>query len=92
MRRMPNNKNFQFQLTVIFWIIVCADIIGIATEFLTLHFIAKPLLIPVLITRLVFAKIPAPHKNLLLAGLFFSWLGDMFLLFEYRNKIFFILV
>ncbi len=66
------------------------DIIGIAAKISSLHYIAKPLLIPILILFLVFTKTTAPRKNLLLIGLFFSWLGDMFLLFEDKNKLFFI--
>ena len=75
---------------LIFWIIVGADVLGIATDISWLHLIAKPLLIPVLMLLLVFTSTTAPRKYLLLAGLFFSWLGDLFLLFEDKNALFFI--
>jgi len=80
----------QIPFALIFWVIVGADVLGIATGISLLHYIAKPLLIPVLMLLLVFTSTTAPRKNLLLAGLFFSWLGDMFLLFEDKNSLFFI--
>ena len=80
----------QIPFALIFWVIVGADVLGIATGISLLHYIAKPLLIPVLMLLLVFTSTTAPRKNLLLTGLFFSWLGDMFLLFEDKNSLFFI--
>lgn len=80
----------QIPFTFIFWVIVGADVLGIVTGISTLHYIAKPLLIPALILLLVFTATTAPRKKLLLTGLFFSWLGDMFLLFEDKNNLFFI--
>lgn len=77
-------------ITIIFWIVVGADIFGIATGITSLHYFAKPLLIPLLILLLIFSKTVAPHKILLVTGLIFSWLGDMFLLFENSNALFFI--
>jgi uncharacterized membrane protein YhhN len=78
------------QLAVFFWMVVAADIIGIATDISLLHLIAKPLLIPILLLLLAATKTAVPRKHLLLIGLFFSWLGDMFLLFESSYKLFFI--
>jgi len=75
---------------LIFWVIVGADVLGIATGISWLPFIAKPLLIPALMLLLVFTPTTAPRRHLLLTGLFFSWLGDVFLLFEYKNSLFFI--
>ena len=80
----------KIKLSILFWVVVAVDIFGIATNIYTLHFIAKPLLIPILILLLVFTKALVPRKNLLLTGLFFSWLGDIFLLFEDKNNLFFI--
>ena len=80
----------QIPFAVIFWIIVAANSIGIAADMPMLHFITKPLLIPVLVLLVVFTKTVAPRQSLLITGLVFSWLGDMFLLFEYRNTLFFI--
>ena len=73
-----------------FWILAILDIAGIAAEIKMLHFIVKPLLIPALLVLLFYTRPTLPGKKLLLTGLFFSWLGDLFLLFEYKNQLFFI--
>lgn len=80
----------QKKMAIAFWLLALLDIAGIATNQSTLHFIAKPLLIPALLLLLFFTRSSVPGKNLLLAGLLFSWMGDLFLLFEYKNKLFFI--
>jgi uncharacterized membrane protein YhhN len=66
------------------------DIIGIAVNVSLLHFIAKPLLMPLLFVLLRLNITTTPRKNLLLAGLFFSWCGDVLLLFDASNQLFFI--
>ncbi|MEO7307325.1 MAG: lysoplasmalogenase [Ferruginibacter sp.] len=73
-----------------FWILAILDMVGIAAKIEMLHFIVKPLLIPALILLLLYTRSSVPGKNLLLTGLFFSWLGDVFLLFEYKQALFFI--
>ena len=80
----------QKKMTLAFWVLVIVDLAGIITNQQMLHFVAKPLLIPALLLLLLFTKSSLPGKNLLLAGLFFSWMGDVFLLFEYKNASFFI--
>jgi uncharacterized membrane protein YhhN len=80
----------QKKLAIAFWVLTLLDIVGIAANIETLHFIAKPLLIPVLLLLLALTKSSLPCKNLLLIGLFFSWMGDVFLLFENQNNLFFI--
>ena len=83
-------KNKVSILQIIFWIIVAADITGLVANSTSLHFIAKPLLLPALMVLLFTAAKKTPGKNMLLIALFFSWLGDMFLLFENKNPLFFI--
>ena len=80
----------QKKLAIAFWVLTLVDIAGIAANIRTLHFIAKPLLVQALLLLLLFTKSVVPNKKLLLIGLFFSWLGDMFLLFEDKNALFFI--
>lgn len=80
----------QKKMAIAFWLLTLADITGITAGLPLLHFIAKPLLVPALLLLLYFTTSPVEGKSLLLIGLFFSWLGDMFLLFEYANKLFFI--
>jgi uncharacterized membrane protein YhhN len=80
----------QKKLGLIFWILAMLDIAGIAAKIELLHFIAKPLLIPVLMLLLLNTRSSVPGKYLLLIGLFFSWMGDVFLMLEYKHGLFFI--
>jgi uncharacterized membrane protein YhhN len=80
----------QKKLAFAFWILAILDMVGIAANIEMLHFIVKPLLIPALLLLLFYTRSTVPGKNLLLIGLFFSWMGDVFLLFEYKNALFFI--
>ena len=73
-----------------FLILALLDVTGIAANIEMLHFIVKPLLIPALLLLLFYTRSTVPGKNLLLTGLFFSWMGDVFLLFENKQSLFFI--
>jgi hypothetical protein len=73
--------SLQKKTALAFWVLVLLDLVGIAAHIELLHFIVKPLLIPALLLLLYFTKSTAAGKNLLLTGLFFSWMGDVFLLF-----------
>lgn len=81
----------QKKLALAFWLLALLDIAGIAAGITALHFIAKPLLVPALFMSLLASPSTVPGKKLLLTGLFFSWMGDVFLLFEYKYALFFIL-
>ncbi len=83
------NKTVRF-LSILFWILTSIDIIAIGYGFSNIHFIVKPLLIPSLILLLFYSKTVGSNKWWLLTGLFFSFLGDVFLLYEYKNGLFFI--
>lgn len=76
-------------MAFVFWILALLDVAGIAAN-PGIHFIAKPLLMPALLILMFYSPAPGAGKNWLLFGLFFSWLGDMFLLFEYKHSLFFI--
>lgn len=52
--------------------------------------IAKSLLMPALMLLLFFSNSTAGNKVLIITGLFFSWVGDVLLLFENKNPLFFI--
>jgi uncharacterized membrane protein YhhN len=80
----------QKKALISFWVLAMLDIIALTTNVEALHFVIKPQLIPALLLPLVFAKTALPGKMLMLTGLFFSWLGDVLLLFEYKNPLFFI--
>ena len=76
-------------IVFIFCIIVIAHLAGTAYNLPLMHFIAKPMLMPALMLLLFFSPSIVAHKKLLLTGLFFSWLGDVLLLFENRHALFF---
>jgi len=80
----------QKRLTLAFWILAVLDILGIVTKTEILHYIVKPLLIPALLLLLFFTDTAVSGKKLLFIGLIFSWLGDVFLLFESKQALFFI--
>ena len=80
----------QKKLAILFCLLALLDVVGIAANIEMLHFAVKPLLIPALWLLLYFSQSAVSGKNLLLTGLFFSWLGDVFLLFEYKHTLFFI--
>lgn len=63
---------------------------GIAAGLPILHYIAKPLLLPMLMGWLLFSKAKSNGWKLLLAGLVFSWLGDIALLLEDKWPMLFI--
>jgi len=75
----------------IFWIIVLLDIIGLSFGISEIHFILKPLLMPVLIAAVMLKTAKTAGRKKVIGALFFSFLGDVFLLFEYRLPIFFML-
>jgi uncharacterized membrane protein YhhN len=85
MIRIPFQKSI-----LVFWLIVFVDIIAIFFGFKWLHTITKPLLMPALVLLVYPGNFTAPGKKLILTGLFFSWLGDVFLLFETHHSLFFI--
>ena len=80
----------QKKLAFVFWLLAVLDVVGIAANIEMLHFVVKPLLIPALMLLVNFTRSAVPGKSLLLTGLFFSWMGDVFLLFEYKHALFFI--
>lgn len=83
-------KNKTQIVKVVFWIIVTAEMTGITANFTLLHYAAKPLLLPALMILTALATGTVTGKKLMLTALFFSWVGDVFLLFEARQQLFFI--
>ena len=74
----------------LFWLLTIADTVGIYSNIALVHIFVKPLLIPSLMLGLYFSHIKAKGENIIFAALFFSFLGDVFLLFENNNPLFFI--
>lgn len=85
-----NLQNLQKKLIVIFWLIAMLEITAAAVNIQTLHLFAKPLLIPTLLVLLFITKASTAGKTLLITGLFFSWAGDVLLMFDKINDLFFI--
>lgn len=80
----------QKKLTFIFWLLAFMDITGILINNEILLYIVKPLLIPALFLLLFNTDAAVPGKKILLTGLFFSWMGDVFLLLESTYALFFL--
>jgi uncharacterized membrane protein YhhN len=81
-----------------FWIIaflafLVTELIGIQLHDEQLQYFFKPLLIPVLAGYFLSqTKVGTTNlKKWILAALFFSWVGDVLLMFETKSKIFFLL-
>lgn len=74
-----------------FWVLVCIDLLALLIGANWLHTIAKPLLMPALLLLLINATDQRfSRRTLLMTGLFFSWLGDVFLLLESHYPVLFI--
>jgi len=74
-----------------FFILTLIVLSGLSTNLYWVNYICKPLLMPSLAMFFVVSSnnYTKPFYGILLA-LFFSWLGDVFLLFENYNELFFI--
>jgi uncharacterized membrane protein YhhN len=76
--------------SILFWTLTVIESIAVGDGSFSIHLLVKPLLVPVLILLLIFAKTADSNKHWIFTGLFFSFLGDVFLLYESRNALFFI--
>ncbi len=89
--QQTGNNRVNAKLLLLFLVAAAADITSILLKIEWLHTIAKPLLLPLLLLAAFTGTPPASkHKKLFIAALFFSWAGDVFLLFENSNSLFFI--
>ncbi len=84
-------KGYKFS-AVFFFLLLIADVIAVAASFQEVHFLVKPLLMPVLavLVYLKLSGIPSKRWYFTFAGLILAWAGDVFLLFEYQNASFFL--
>lgn len=75
----------------LFLIILVGDLIGEATGIKCMDYVFKPLIIPWIAGFFLLhsKNVNKPVKNLLLWALFFSWLGDVNLMFPHINEFFF---
>jgi uncharacterized membrane protein YhhN len=76
----------------IFWILCITDIFAITFNYPILQWMAKPLLLPCLIYWYINATNGAGDITckLMVVGLLFCWLGDVLLMFESSQPLFFI--
>jgi uncharacterized membrane protein YhhN len=75
--------------TLLFGLISLLDLIALQVGFPILHTLAKSLLMPVL-AGLLYNSGLAGTKKIVLIGIFFSWLGDIFLLMDTPGSFYFI--
>ena len=75
---------------ILFWLLVLAELAGTTLNIQWVHYTVKPLLMPALLLLLTQSSINAPGKKMIGAGLVFSWFGDVFLLFEGSDPLYFI--
>ena len=78
-------------LVYIYCIDLLVELMAILFDVQSVRIISKPLLMILLILGIGLQKLqPATLKYLLLVSLFFSWLGDLFLLFDKGDSLYFI--
>jgi uncharacterized membrane protein YhhN len=82
---------FKRNIFIFFWIIALGEIISQFFSYQLPHFICKPLLVPLLIAAIFLNTWPSKPRQLIVAGAFFSFVGDIFLLVEDMNPNFFII-
>ncbi|HEV7780231.1 MAG TPA: lysoplasmalogenase [Chitinophagaceae bacterium] len=78
---------------ILFIIALLADLIGTWSNNEWLQYISKPLIIPALIFYFLCLAEPRNYFSgkWVVIGLFFSWVGDVLLMFVAKNEIFFLL-
>ncbi len=78
-------------ISIVFWSLCLADLLAIYAGIEILQLMIKPLLIPALMILLVSITTTNRDKKLLLIGLFFSWMGDVWLMLQDHDGLFFML-
>ncbi len=78
---------------ILFCVVLAANLIAIYTENETLQTISKPLIVLTLIAYFITAtsSLKSWLKKWIIIALFFSWVGDVLLMFEKRDSLFFLL-
>lgn len=76
---------------IIFWATVLLGLVGIFFKLPLLDFISKPLLMPLLMIAVYLRSSHTRGKIKIQGALLFSFLGDVFLLFEDKGSLFFVL-
>lgn len=80
------------KITIAFLFIAVLEIAAIITGSQALQYVAKPLLLPALMILLYFGTgADTPGRSFMLTALFFSWLGDIFLMPDDPKGLYFII-
>jgi uncharacterized membrane protein YhhN len=79
------------EIFILFWTAVFLNLLGNIIPLPLLQYTTKPLLMPLLAAALISSgSISINNRKLLLAGIFFSWVGDILLMFDYKGTDYFI--
>jgi uncharacterized membrane protein YhhN len=80
------------KITIAFLFFTALEIAAIIIDCQTLQYVVKPLLLPTLMLLLYFSTdTNTSGRNFMLTALFFSWLGDIFLMLVDPEGLFFII-
>ena len=83
-------KGFKQVGFYIFLAVTLLQLIAIQFNFPVLKFISKPMLMPILALIVYSNGLQGRQRNYILAALFFSFLGDIFLMLDDKQPLFFI--
>jgi uncharacterized membrane protein YhhN len=87
-------KNNSVQLLLVpYFVIGLLELVSIIGDFSLLHHFTKPLLMPFLsiFYFILIQRSKVRVSWLIMISLFFSWLGDVFLMYQVKNSIYFML-
>jgi len=73
-----------------FWIIAFLDLLFLQLQQPGMHIVFKPMLLPVLLLAVLLNTRPGRLRHWLVAGFLFSFAGDVFLLFDNAEPMYFI--
>ena len=85
------DPSFRKTFLYLYLLIAVVDLLATATGYEHWRYATKPLLMPALIGFFLANASQGPLNKWIVFALFFSWLGDVLLLFESRQSIFFLL-
>jgi uncharacterized membrane protein YhhN len=75
---------------ILFWTAALVHLMGSIIPLPLLQYTTKPLLMPLLAAAIISSGNLAIHnRKLLLSGIFFSWAGDVLLMFDYKGTNYF---
>lgn len=82
-------KTRNLLLHLVFLIIVILSLYSAWTGDRTYEYIGKPMILPWIALYFLLNTPDAPHRWLVLLAFLFSWIGDLLLMFSWKNELFF---